>query len=205
MPAHATESALLEAAFQMSPIARARDLRSQRISGTAIARAVEAGQLTRRGRGLYQHTNSHIDAGQSLAEATQLMPKGVICMMSALAWHGLTDQMPRKVWIAIGQKDWAPKRANPPLRIARMTDKYLRQGIELHSISGVDVPIYSIPKTLADVFRNSRAIDRSVAIEALRATLDQRRATPGEIADAANQGGAWNAMRPYLEALTSNG
>lgn len=205
MPAHATESALLEAAFQMSPIARARDLRSQGISGTAIARAVEAGQLTRRGRGLYQHANAHIDAGQSLAEVSKLVPGGVICMTSALAWHGLADQMPRKVWIAIGQKEWAPKFSNPPLRIARMTDKYLRQGIELHSISGVDVPIYSIPKTLADVFRNSRAIDRSVAIEALRATLDQRRATPGEIADAANQGGTWNAMRPYLEALTSNG
>jgi hypothetical protein len=67
------------------------------------------------------------------------------------------------------------------------------------------VPIYSIPKTLADLFRNGRLVDRSVAVEGLRAALDQRKARPAEIADAAKAGGAWRIMRPYLEALTFNG
>jgi hypothetical protein len=72
-------------------------------------------------------------------------------------------------------------------------------------IAGVNVPIYSVTKTLADIFRNGRLIDRSIAIEGLRAALDQRKATAGEIADAARAGGAWRIMRPYLEALTFNG
>jgi hypothetical protein len=87
----------------------------------------------------------------------------------------------------------------------RFEDKYLRQGVEQHIISGVTVPIYSAAKTLADLFRNPRLIDRSIAIEGLRAALDQRKARPAEIADAARAGGTWKVMRPYLEALTANG
>jgi predicted transcriptional regulator of viral defense system len=113
--------------------------------------------------------------------------------------------MPRRIWVAIGKEDWAPVASYPPLRIVRFEDKYLRQGIEHHMISGVSVPIYSVAKTLADLFRNPRLIDRSVAIEGLRAALDQRKARPAEIAEAARAGGAWKIMRPYLEALTSNG
>lgn len=91
------------------------------------------------------------------------------------------------------------------MRIVRLSDKYLHQGIERHMISGVEVPIYSVAKTLVDLFRNSRLVDRSVAIEGLRAALDQRKATLGVIAEAAKAGGAWSIMRPYLQALTSNG
>jgi hypothetical protein len=69
-------------------------------------------------------------------------------------------------------------------------------------ISGVSVPVYSVPKTLADLFRNSRLVERSIAVEGLRAALARRRATPGVIAQAAIAGGAWRIMRPYLEALT---
>ncbi|MFX6330740.1 hypothetical protein ABTF76_21030, partial [Acinetobacter baumannii] len=83
--------------------------------------------------------------------------------------------------------------------------KYLQEGIEHHMISGISVPIYSVPKTLADLFRNSKLVDRSVAMEGLRAALEQRKATPGAIAEAAKAGGAWRIMRPYLEALTFNG
>ena len=126
-------------------------------------------------------------------------------MVSALAFHGLTDQMPRKVWVAIGPGDWSPVPSYPPTRIVRFSEKYLHQGIEHHMISGISVPIYAVPKTLADLFRNSKLVDRSVAVEGLRAALDQRKATPGAIAAAAVAGGAWRIMRPYLEALTFNG
>lgn len=67
------------------------------------------------------------------------------------------------------------------------------------------MPVFSVSKTLADLFRNGRLVDRSVAVEGLRAALDQRKATPAQIADAARAGGAWRVMRPYLEALTFNG
>jgi len=194
-------SSLLEARAMM----RAQDLRKAGISAQTIARAVENGEIERISRGVYQKHGAEIEENQILAEAAMRVPKGVIALVSALAFHGLTDQMPRRVWMAIGTSDWTPVQSYPPLRMVRFTQAYLRQGIEHHSIAGVEVPIYAIPKTLADLFRNPRLVDRSVAVEGLRAALQQRKATPSAIAQGAKAGGAWKIMRPYLEALTSNG
>ena len=126
-------------------------------------------------------------------------------MISALAYYQLTDQISRKVWLAIGARDWAPSVDYPSLRIVRFRSPYLKYGTEHRVISGVDVPIYSISKSLADVFRSRRFIDRSVAIECLRNAVDDRKATPAEIAQTARDCGAWKQMRPYLEAITANG
>jgi len=69
----------------------------------------------------------------------------------------------------------------------------------------VRVPVYSVTKTLADVFRNPKLVGRSVAVESLRAALDQRKATPSMIAEGAKAAGAWKTMQPYLVALTAYG
>lgn len=192
---------LLEAHSMM----RAQELREAGISAQTIARAVENGEIERISRGVYQKRGAEIEENQILAEAAMRVPKGVIALVSALTFHGLTDQMPRRIWMAIGASDWAPVQSYPPLRIVRFTEPYLRQGVEHHVIAGVQVSIYSIPKTLADLFRNPRLVDRSVAVEGLRAALQQRKATPSAIAQGAKAGGAWKIMQPYLEALTSNG
>ena len=199
------QRAKLRSLVEAHPMVRAHELRAVGIGPETIARAVEDGELDRISRGLYQCPNADVDAAQALAEAAKRVPKGVIAMISALAFHGLTDQMPRRVWVAIGKSDWAPVASYPPLRIVRLSDKYLHQGIEHHRISGVEVPIYSITKTLADLFRNPKLADRSIAIEGLRAALKQQKVQPGAIAQAAVEGGAWKTMKPYLEALTSNG
>lgn len=188
------------------PIVRAYELRREGVDPSTISRAVSAGELIRISRGLYQSADNDIDAHQALAEAAKKVARGVVAMVSALAFHELTDQMPRKVWMAVSTKDWSALAPSyPPVRIVELRDRYMQHGIEYHTISGIEVPIFSVPKTLADVFRNRRLVDRSVAVEALRATLDQRKATPASIADAAVAGDAWNIMKPYLEALTFNG
>jgi predicted transcriptional regulator of viral defense system len=184
---------------------RAQELRQAGISPQTIARAVETGEIERISRGVYQKRGSEIEENQILAEAAIRVPKGVIALVSALAFHGLTDQMPRRIWMAIGASDWAPVQSYPPMRMVRFTEPYLRQGVENHMIAGLEVPIYSVPKTLADLFRNSKLVDRSVAVEGLRAAIEQRKATPSAIAQGAKAGGAWKIMQPYLEALTSNG
>lgn len=184
---------------------RAQELREAGISAQTIARAVEAGEIERISRGIYQKRGSEIEENQILAEAAIRVPKGVIALVSALAFHGLTDQMPRRIWMAIGASDWAPVQSYPPMRMVRFNERYLRQGVENHIIAGLEVPIYSVPKTLADLFRNSKLVDRSVAVEGLRAAIEQRKATPSAIAQGAKAGGAWKIMQPYLEALTFNG
>ncbi|MEM7706200.1 MAG: type IV toxin-antitoxin system AbiEi family antitoxin domain-containing protein [Pseudomonadota bacterium] len=188
-----------------NPLLRARDLRAAGIAASTIARATRAGTIVRAARGLYQLPNSELDLESALAEASMRVPRGIICMTSALAYHRLTDQMPRKVWLAIGAKDWEPSVDYPPIRIVRFRSPYLEYGVEHHLISGVDVPIYSIAKSLADAFRSRRFVDRSVAIECLRNALKERKATPAVIALTAKECGAWKQMQPYLEALTAGG
>jgi predicted transcriptional regulator of viral defense system len=124
--------------------------------------------------------------------------------VSALAFHGLTDQLPPKVWMAIGHKDWAPQRSGAGIRIVRFTDSLLRAGIETHVIEGVSVKVFSVAKTVADCFRHRGKVGLSVAIEGLQEALRQRKVTPAEIARQAEKGGVSTVVRPYLEALTAN-
>ncbi|MDP3782808.1 MAG: transcriptional regulator [Sphingopyxis sp.] len=186
-------------------MARAHEILKEGVTATTLARAVEDGKVLRVARGLYQLPDSQIDPDITLAEISKRIPKGRICMVSALAFHGLTDQMPRKVWIAIGAKDWEPKLEFPRIRIVRFRQPYLDYGVEKHVISGVAVPVYSVVKALADAFRNPKLVDRSVAIESLRSAIEQRKASPSDIAQSAIDCGAWKVMRPYLEAMTHNG
>lgn len=186
-------------------MARAHEILMEGVTATTLARAVEDGKVLRVARGLYQLPDSEIDPDISLAEVSKRIPRARICMVSALAFHGLTDQVPRKVWIAIGAKDWEPKIDFPHIRIVRFRQPYIDYGIEQHVISGVSVPVYSVVKSLADAFRNPKLVDRSVAIESLRSAIEQRKASPSDIAQAAMDCGAWKVMRPYLEAMTHNG
>lgn len=121
---------------------RAQELREAGIAGSTIQRALRHGDLVRIGRGLYQDPNAEIDGDLTYAEVAKRIPKGVIAMVSALAFHGLTDQMPRSTWVAIRAGDWSPVPGYPPVRIVRFSPKYQGEGIEHHGVAGVDVAIY---------------------------------------------------------------
>jgi len=185
-------------------LTRLAELRSAGVTGTTVSRMERAGEVVRLARGLYQLPNAALDPQQSLAEASRLVPKGVICLVSALAFHGLTDQIPPKVWIAIGRKDWRPLISCPPLRVARFPDDRLRHGVEHKTIAGTSVPVFGIAKTVADLFRCRRAVGELIAVEGLRQALRQRKATPAQIAREAQAAGVWRTIQPYLMALTSD-
>lgn len=186
-------------------IVRLAEFRSSGITAATVSRMVQDGEVVRLTRGLYQLTDAQLDTSHSLAEAAKRLPKGVVCLVSALAFHGLTDQLPKKVWLAIGKKDWEPKPDGTPIRIVRFTDKLLAEGVETHLIEAVPVKVFGAARTVADCFRHRSKVGLSVAIEGLQEALRQRKATPAEIARQAERGGISTVIRPYLEALTANG
>jgi predicted transcriptional regulator of viral defense system len=141
------------------------------ITAATVSRLEREGFVARLGRGLYQLADAVPDGNDSLAEATKRVPKGVICLVSALAFHGITDQMPRRVWMAIGPKSWKPQIDSPPLRIVRFADKFLRDGVEIHGIEGVPVPIFGVAKTIADAFRHRSSLGTDIAVPALKEAL----------------------------------
>lgn len=180
------------------------ELREAGVTAATMSRMERAGEVIRLSRGVYQLPDADLDPNHRLAEAAKRIPKGVVCLASALAFHGLTDQLPPKVWMAIGSKDWAPQRDTTPIRIVRFTGKLLSEGVETHAIEGVSVKVFCAPKTVADCFRHRGKVGLSVAIEGLQEVLRQRKAPPEEIVRQAEKGGVSTVIRPYLETLTAN-
>ncbi len=182
-------------------ILRPRDLRAHGIPRLYLGLAVEQGAITRVGRGLYTARGAKPTEHHSLAQASKRVPKGVVCLLSALRFHDLTTQSPFEVWLAIGEKARLPKLDNPPLRIVRFSQKTLIYGVQEHSIEGIAVRVYSPAKTVADCFRYRNKIGLDVALEALRECKRKRRATTDDIWKAAKACRVANVMRPYLESL----
>ena len=178
-------------------MARLADLRAAGVTAATMTRMANDGEVVRLARGLYQLADAELHAQHSLAEAAARVPKGIICLTSALAFHGLTDQLPRKVWIAIGVSDWAPEPSS-------MTNALLGDGVETHTIEGVRVKVFSITKTIADCFRHRRSVGLNIALEGLQEALRQRKVTPATMSRQAMKSGVATVVRPYLEALTAN-
>lgn len=191
---------------------RFSELASEGITAATVARMRDKGFIHQLARGLYQLPNAATDTNHSLAEVAKLVPKGVVCLVSALAFHELTDTIPRSVWMAIGPKDRRPAIKQPPLQIVRFGDKVFEPGIEKHRIENVTVRIYNPAKTVVDLFRYRQSAGKRyqkapgliLALEGMREALRQRKATPSAIAEYASQAGVWKALQPYLEAMTAN-
>ena len=197
-----TDSSLKKRALQVAlrqGVARTRDFAAAGVPRVYLQRLRDEGQLVQTGRGLYQLPDAALSAAHSLAEVARILPRGVVCLLSALQYHGLTTQTPHQVWMLLGSKDWCPK--NPPvaIRVVRASGEALTAGIGRHAIERVSVPITVPAKTVADCFKYRNKIGLDVAIEALKDCLRLRRATADELWRYAAICRVQNVMRPYIE------
>ncbi|CCE06338.1 conserved hypothetical protein [Bradyrhizobium sp. STM 3843] len=211
-PAAETQQDRAIALLSRQGMARLSEFKEAGITAATVSRMKEKGLVLQLSRGLYQLADASLDTHHTLAEAAKLVPKGVICLTSALSFHGLTDTIPPRVWMAIGPKDRLPRIETPPLQFVRFGEKMLTSGIKDHMIEGVRVRIYNPAKTVVDLFRYRRSAGKryqkspglNLALEGLREALRQRKATPAEIARYAGEAGVWKVVEPYLEAMTAN-
>jgi len=183
-------------------MARMSELVQAGASATSIARLEREGVIVRLGRGLYQLPSAPLDIHHGFAEAAKLAPRGVVCLVSALAFHDLTDQIPAKVWIAIDRKHWKPRVGQPLIRFVSFAAKRLNDGVETHRIEGISVRITDPVHTVVDMFRYRKTVGQHLAVEGLKAALRTRKATPGDVARLAAEARVWTTVRPYVEALT---
>ena len=191
----------LPARARRAGLLRSRDLERMGLSRPTVAALADAGELIRVARGVYAPADHELTERHSLAVACTRVPHGVVCLLSALAFHGLTTQNPSEVWLAIAPQSRKPAPGAPPLRIARFSGAALSRGIEIHRSEGTRIRVYSVAKTVADLFKYRNKIGTDVAVEALRETLRDRRATIAELVHAAKTCRVDKVMRPYLEAL----
>jgi predicted transcriptional regulator of viral defense system len=197
--------------LQKRGMARLSEFIEQGITAATISRMERKGTINQLGRGLYQLPDAPLDANHSLAVAAKLVPNGVICLDSALAFHELTDRIPASVSVGIGAKDWRPKITHPPIDIIRFRPNVFDNGIQEHMIERVSVRIYSPAKTVVDIFRRAQrhkvfygsSTSLTEAVRGMKEALRLRKAAPAEIAQHAIEAGIWEKIvQPRLEVLT---
>jgi predicted transcriptional regulator of viral defense system len=160
----------------------------------------DAGILEQLSRGLYRLTDSAPLGSPDLVTVARRVPRGVICLLSALAFHNLTTQVPHEVYLAVPRASEPPRIDYPPVRVFRFGARTYAAGVERHDLDGTPVRIYSREKTLADCFKYRNKIGLDTAVEALKRYQQQGRINAEALLSHAATCRVANVMRPYLEA-----
>ena len=187
--------------MQAVGVVRAGELTQRGIHPVTLRRLLERGVVERDGRGLYRLVGAEVSENYSLIQAAKRVPKGVICLLSALRFHGLTTQKPFEVWMAIERGTRRPVADAPPLRVHYFSGEAFTTGVEEYETEGVILRVYNPAKTVADCFKFRYKIGVDVALEALRDTLKKRKATVDEVWRYAEICRVARVIYPYLEAL----
>jgi predicted transcriptional regulator of viral defense system len=166
-----------------------------------LQRLAREGKLVKMGYGLYQLAEGNFSEMQDILEVAVKVPKGVLCLLSALRFHDLTTQNPFEVWLAIENGMRIPKVETVPVKFFRFAPNVYQTGIETHRIEGVEVKVYSAAKTVADCFRYQSTVGFDVAMEALREVWAKRKATMDELYHFADVRNIKKKMLPYLRTL----
>jgi len=166
-----------------------------------LARLVKQGAIERVSRGRYRLAGAELTEHHGFALAAASVPKGVVCLLSALRFHDVTTQNPFEVWLAIERRSRAPKLQYPPLRIFRFSGRAFTSGVETHVVEGQQLRVYNLAKTIADLFKYRNKVGVDVAVEALRESWRSRKTSPSEIDPYARICRVQKVMRPYVEAI----
>lgn len=159
------------------------------------------GTLEQLSRGLYRLANLPPPGQPDLLTVAMKVPAGVLCLISALAFHKLTTQVPHEVYLALPRGARRPKLTYPPIRVFWFIDSVFKEGIEQHRIEGKNIKVYSAEKTLADCFKYRNKIGLDTAVEALRLYQKRRKLRADLLLRHARVCRVERIMRPYLEAL----
>jgi predicted transcriptional regulator of viral defense system len=180
---------------------RPMDVAAIGISETALRQLVREGEVEKVARGVYRVTD--VDPGEhfSLAAVCARVPKGILCLRTALQFHRIGTRVSPDVWLAIPHGMRTPTLDLAAVRIVRFKGRFLVVGVESVVVEGVQARITDPIRTVIDCFRMSRWIDRETAIEAMRAVLQERRASPAQILRMATSLGAAGSVRKTLEVL----
>jgi predicted transcriptional regulator of viral defense system len=195
-------------------VARARDLFARHRGYLRTAQALKLGiapatlyEMARSGIvmqeawGLYRLVEAELPGCPDLVTIAHRVPKGVVCLISALAFHDLTTQIPHWVYIALPKDTKKPRLDSPQIDVVWLSGRAYTEGIERHDLDGTVVPVYSAAKTVADCFRFRRKVGTDVAIEALKEYLRKTRGDVCELLAFAQINRVNRIMQPYLESL----
>jgi len=161
----------------------------------------QQGHLVKEARGLYRLADSEPLGNPDLVQVSLLVPKGVICLISALYFYEITTQIPHSVYVALPQNAGRPHIAYPPLEVFWVTTSLHSVGVDEHVLDGVRVKIYNREKTIADCFKFRKRIGEEIALEALKDYVNQPNMNVHGLLEYAKINRVEKLMVPYLKSL----
>ena len=190
---------ILMNAFREATLLPSQQLEALGLYRVELQSAVQEGLLARVSPGLYRLAESDVTENHSLVQASESVPQGVVCLLSALRFHELTTQAPHEVWMAVPRGTWRPKIKG--IRTVQYALTSMKTGIDVHKIEGRPVRITSPARTVVDCFKFRNKIGLDVAVEALRDARSRRKMSMDELMKQARLCRVHKVIQPYLEAL----
>jgi predicted transcriptional regulator of viral defense system len=158
-------------------------------------------KLERMERGLYRLADAKPLGNPDLVTVALKVPRGIVCLISALAFHRMTTQVPHAVYLAIPANDQAPVLRYPPLQLFWYSKAVYEDGIIETKLDGTQIRVYSAEKTLADCFKYRNKLGIDVCVEALNLYRRRGRMKMEQLERYARICRVERVMRPYLEAV----
>lgn len=159
------------------------------------------GKIEKMNRGLYRLAHSITGPHPDLVAACLQAPGGVICLISSLAFHEATNEIPGAVDLAIERGSHANKIQYPPVKFYQFAPEAWEAGIGEHKVEGHTIRVYHLAKTVADCFKFRNQIGMDVARSALKSAVTEKRVSPKEIMRYAKICRVSNIIKPILESL----
>ena len=161
----------------------------------------DKGLIEQVSRGIYRLAELPPIGNPDLVTVALRFPNAVVCLTSALAYHGLTTQIPHEVSVAVSRNSRIPSLDFPPVRAHKFAETVFNAGVEEHQIDGVPVRIYNPEKTLADCFKFRNKLGMDVVLEALKLDRSRKKFNFDTVLKYARICRVEKAMKPYLEAI----
>ncbi len=191
----------LPTAIRNKGVFRLSEARALGLHPEQVRRLTRQGELTRLGRGLYAPASAAPTEHHTLAEVAKRVPRGIVCLLTALRFHGIGTQHPREVWLAVDRRAGVPRIDVASVHVVRLSGVALTTGIDEHEVEGVAVRVTSPARTVVDCFRFRNKVGVDVAVEALKDYRRLRKGTADELWRQADQLRMTRVMRPYWDAI----
>lgn len=198
--ANSTKKAI-EVFQEHNGLLRTKDALELGIHPRTLYRMRDEGAVELVSRGIYRLASTEALADPDLATVAMRVPRAVICLISALAFHEATTEIPHEVYVALPRRTKAPQIAYPPLRVFWFSGAALTMGVQVVDLDGVKLRVYDLPKTVVDCFRFRNKVGLDVAVQGLRAAMTQKGVRAAELLRYARACHMERIILPYLEAM----
>lgn len=191
----------LEAFREKGGTLRTRDLIALGVHTDALYMLRDAGRVVELGRGLYRLADAEEAEHPDLALVAARAPDAAVCLISALAYHDITTQIPSTVHLAVPRGSYHGITLSIPVTVYRFDPKTFDKGLETQRIGGMPVKIYSAARSVVDCFKFRNKLGLDVALEALRLARQRKRVQNRELLHFARLLRVEKPMSPYLQAI----